>query len=60
MYSGLDGAIHLAEDCKNAVSAVPWALVSTIVIGFVTAFPFVIAMFYCISDPGAVLTTPTA
>ena len=55
MYVGIDGAIHLAEDAKNATTAVPWALISTLVIGFVTTFPFVIAMFYCISDPNAVL-----
>jgi len=57
-YGGLDGAIHLAEDAKNAVTAVPWALVTTIVIGFITAFPFVVAMFYCINDPLAVLESP--
>ncbi|OBT56539.1 hypothetical protein VE04_03247 [Pseudogymnoascus sp. 24MN13] len=60
MYSGLDGAIHLAEDCINASTAVPQALMATIVIGFVTTFAFVVAMFYCISDFDAVLMTPTA
>lgn len=60
MYSGLDGAIHLAEDCINASTAVPQALMATIVIGFVTTFAFVVAMFYCISDFDAVLGTPTA
>ncbi|KFX97037.1 hypothetical protein V490_03022 [Pseudogymnoascus sp. VKM F-3557] len=59
MYSGLDGAIHLAEDCINASTAVPQALMATIVIGFVTTFAFVVAMFYCISDFDAVLGTPT-
>lgn len=59
MYSGLDGAIHLAEDCINASTAVPLALVATIVIGFVTTFSFVVAMFYCISDFDLVLGTPT-
>ena len=60
MYSGLDGAIHLAEDCINASTAVPQALMATIIIGFVTTFVFVVAMFYCISDFDAVLGTPTA
>lgn len=58
MYVGIDGAIHLAEDAVNATTAVPWALCAAVVIGFVTAFPFVIAMFYCISDPTAVLQSP--
>ncbi len=57
-FVGIDGAIHLAEDAKNAAVAVPWALVATVAIGFLTAFPFVVAMFYCISDPDAVLASP--
>lgn len=57
-FVGVDGAIHLAEDANNAAVAVPWALVSTVVIGFITAFPFVVAMFYCISDPLSVLASP--
>lgn len=55
MYSGLDGAIHLAEDAINASTAVPMALMATIGIGFVTTFTFVVAMFYCISDFDLVL-----
>ena len=57
MYAGIDGAIHLAEDALNARTAVPWALMSTLLIGFFTAWPFVITMFYCISDPVAVLSS---
>jgi amino acid transporter len=55
MYVGIDGAIHLAEDAVNAKTAVPWALCAAVVVGFVTAFLFVVVMFYCISDPNAVL-----
>lgn len=58
MYVGIDGAIHLAEDAVNASSAVPRALVATLVIGFITTFPFVVGMFYCISDPEAILESP--
>lgn len=57
-YVGIDGAVHLAEDALNAATAVPWALIAAVGIGFVTAFPFVVAMFYCISDPGAILESP--
>jgi choline transport protein len=59
IYSGLDGAIHLAEECKNAAVAVPQALLATIVIGFVTAFAFVVAMVYSMTDFDQVLTTAT-
>ena len=57
-FVGVDGAVHLAEDALNAATAVPWALVAAVGIGFVTAFPFVVAMFYCISDVDAILSSP--
>lgn len=59
IYSGIDGAIHLAEECKNAAVAVPRALLSTVIIGFATSFAFAIAMLYSMSDFDAVLNTPT-
>jgi amino acid transporter len=59
IYGGIDGALHLAEEAKNASTAVPLALLSTITIGLVTAFAFAIAMLYTITDFDAVLKTPT-
>jgi choline transport protein len=59
IYSGIDGAIHLAEECKNAAVAVPRALMSTTIIGFITSFSFVVAMVYSMADFDAVLSTPT-
>ncbi|KAF2026651.1 amino acid transporter [Setomelanomma holmii] len=59
MYAGIDGAIHLAEECKNAAVVVPHALMSTICIGFVTSFIFAIVMVYCTNDFEAVVSTPT-
>ena len=59
IYGGIDGALHLAEEAKNAATAVPLALLSTISIGLVTALAFAIAMLYSISDFDAVVNTPT-
>jgi choline transport protein len=59
MFAGIDGAIHLAEDCINATTAVPHALFATLIIGFVTSFSFGIAMLYGISDFDAVISTVT-
>ena len=59
MYAGIDGAIHLAEECSNAVTTVPLALVSTSLIGFVTAFAFSISMVYSLVDLDAIINTPT-
>ncbi|KAL8349178.1 hypothetical protein RB601_002005 [Gaeumannomyces tritici] len=58
IYSGLDGAIHLAEECINPAVAVPAALISTVVIGFVTALAFVVAMIYSYNDLDKVLAAP--
>lgn len=59
MYAGIDGAIHLAEECSNAVTTVPLALISTSLIGFVTAFAFSISMVYSLVDLDAIINTPT-
>lgn len=58
-FAGLDGAVHLAEDCTNAASAVPLALFTAIGIGFGTAFAFVVAALYCVKDFHAVVDSPT-
>lgn len=59
MYAGIDGAVHLCEECKDATRVVPRAIVSTLAIGFITSFTFAVAMTYCISDFEAVILTPT-
>lgn len=59
MYAGIDGALHLAEECVNASTVVPRALMSTLIIGFVTSFFFVIAMLYCTSDLATIATSNT-
>ncbi|KIW37309.1 hypothetical protein, variant [Exophiala oligosperma] len=59
MYAGIDGAIHLAEECKNPAKVVPRAIVSTLTIGFITSFAFAVSMTYCIQDFTAVIGTVT-
>ncbi|KAK1767913.1 amino acid/polyamine transporter I [Phialemonium atrogriseum] len=59
IYAGIDGAVHLAEEVSNAAQAVPRALLSTIVIGFTTAFAFALAMLYSLSDFDKVVEDPT-
>ena len=59
MYAGIDGAVHLAEECKNPGVVVPRALMSTVSIGFITSFIFAIIMMYCTSDLEAVVSTAT-
>jgi choline transport protein len=59
MYAGIDGALHLAEECTNAAAVVPRALISTVTIGFMTSFAFMIAMVYCVQDFDTVIATVT-
>lgn len=59
MYAGIDGALHLAEECTNAATVIPRALLSTVTIGFVTSFAFMIAMVYCVQDFDTVISTAT-
>ncbi len=58
-FGGLDGSIHLAEDCINATTVVPLATIFSIVTGVVTAFFFAVAMLYCISDIESVISNRT-
>lgn len=59
MYAGIDGALHLAEECKDAARVVPRALLSTLVIGFGTSFAFLVTMLYCTDDLKAVVASAT-
>lgn len=59
MYAGIDGAIHLAEEATNAREAVPKALLSTWIIGFVTSFIVAVACMYSAQNFDAIASTPT-
>ena len=58
-FGGLDGSIHLAEDCINATKVVPLATIFSVVTAIVTALVFAVSMLYCISDIRSVLATRT-
>ncbi|EEP81302.1 conserved hypothetical protein [Uncinocarpus reesii 1704] len=57
--AGIDGAIHLAEECSNASVAVPRALMATIGVAFLTSFVFAVSMTYSMADFDKVLGTAT-
>ncbi|ORY22185.1 putative choline transport protein [Naematelia encephala] len=50
VFAGLDGAIHIAEECLNPARAVPYALVCTVGVGFLTGFVFSVGLLYCVQD----------
>ena len=59
MYAGIDGAVHLAEEATNAREAVPRALLSTWLCGFVTSSTIAVACMYSAQDFTAIATTNT-
>ena len=58
-FGGLDGAIHLAEDCINPTAVVPLATIFSILTAVVTTLCFAVAMLYCIDDIRVVLSSRT-
>ncbi|PYH47215.1 uncharacterized protein BP01DRAFT_411297 [Aspergillus saccharolyticus JOP 1030-1] len=59
MYAGIDGVLHLAEECRDAARVVHRALLSTLVIGVGTSFAFLVAMLYWTDDLDAVVASAT-
>ncbi|KAL5338918.1 amino acid/polyamine transporter I [Aspergillus crustosus] len=59
MLSGLDATLHLAEECLDPERVVPKAVLVTVMVGFLTAFPFSIGIIYSYNDVAQSLTTNT-
>jgi choline transport protein len=59
MLSGLDATLHLAEECLNPERVVPKAVIVTVLVGFLTAFPFSIGIIYSYRNVELSLTTKT-
>jgi choline transport protein len=58
-FSCLDSAVHLAEEVHRPEVVIPIAILSTITIGFGTAWLFVVAMFFSLNDFTTVVGTST-
>lgn len=58
-FTGLDGAVHLGEDCFEPAKTVPRAIVNSLLVGFITTFFFVISMLYCVKDIDAAVNSRT-
>ena len=58
-FSCLDSVTHFSEETPQPERDVPKAVLSTVAIGFVTSFTFVIAMFFCINDLEQVMNSTT-
>ena len=58
-FSCLDSATHLAEEVPSPERNIPFAIIGTVAIGFVTSFPYAIAMFFSMQDLDELVNTPT-
>lgn len=56
--SGYDSPFHLSEECSNAASAVPKAIVATAVGGGIIGFMFMLAMAYTVVDIDLIAEDP--
>ncbi|KAK2796749.1 hypothetical protein FQN50_009430 [Emmonsiellopsis sp. PD_5] len=58
-FAVLDSAAHLAEETPDPARNVPKAIMLTVLIGFVTAFPFACVLMYSLTDFESVVNTET-
>ncbi|KAG5417008.1 hypothetical protein I9W82_004641 [Candida metapsilosis] len=58
-FNGLDAATHIAEESLRPAVDIPRALISTIVIGFITTFAYCIAIFFSMRNLDAVMASNT-
>lgn len=58
-YAGIDSATHMVDDVGYSASRklVPRVIIVTVVLGFLTAFPYAIVMFFCITDSSEVVSS---
>ncbi|PYI11242.1 choline transport protein [Aspergillus sclerotiicarbonarius CBS 121057] len=58
-FACLDSATHLAEEIPHPETNIPFAILGTVVLGFVTSWPYVIAIFFSVTDLEAIINTAT-
>jgi amino acid permease (GABA permease) len=56
---GFDASVHMSEEASNAATAIPWAIVSSIVISAVLGFGINLSLAFCMgTDVGSILSSP--
>ncbi|KAI5964714.1 uncharacterized protein KGF55_001783 [Candida pseudojiufengensis] len=58
-FSCLDAATHIAEETLHPETQIPIAIIGTVVVGFITAFSYCVAMFFSINDIEGIMTSNT-
>ncbi|KAG1849286.1 amino acid/polyamine transporter I [Suillus subalutaceus] len=56
---GFDASVHMSEEASNAATAIPWAIVSSIVISAFLGLGVNVSLAFCMgTDVGGVLSSP--
>ncbi|KAF7122229.1 hypothetical protein CNMCM5793_000186 [Aspergillus hiratsukae] len=58
-FAGGDGAVHMAEEVRNASVVIPRAILLSVLINGTLGFSMLIAVLFCLGDIEAALATPT-
>lgn len=58
-FACLDSVTHLSEETSQPERDIPKAVLSTVAIGFTTAFTYSIAMFFCIRNLETIINSTT-
>lgn len=58
-FACLDCATHMAEEVRRPERMIPIAIMGTIALGFITAWPYAIAMFFSMNNLERLSKTPT-
>jgi len=57
-YPGFDGAVHVAEEVRQARHAVPRTIFWTIVLNGILSYAIILVMLFCLGDLEAALSAP--
>ncbi|PWY80900.1 amino acid transporter [Aspergillus sclerotioniger CBS 115572] len=59
VFACLDSATHLAEEVSHPERSIPIAILSTVLIGFLTSWTYCISIFFSLTDLDPILSSPT-
>ncbi|ODV57840.1 amino acid transporter [Ascoidea rubescens DSM 1968] len=56
-FAGIDASTHLSEEVHQPERKIPFTLMTTVCLGFSTAFVYCVSMFFCITDRESVVNS---
>ncbi|KAL3472858.1 putative GABA permease [Aspergillus californicus] len=59
VLTGFDGAIHLSEEMNNPTTAVPYCMLSSVLLNGAMGFAFLLTVLFCMGDMDTALNSAT-